>query len=136
MYWYFMLGIVFTVVFQNLALSNEHSDMCMHAFPLNFAYGKRCVQSKPSKGWTAVSGWLALICTLRKIKAHPYVYVGLDMRLQDLGKRALPTLFFFCPPSLCASGGISVLKAQVLAGGRGLGTFDSGLEGGVKVVNS
>ena len=29
-----------------------------------------------------------------------------------------------------------MLKAQVLAGGRGLGKFDSGLEGGVKVVSS
>lgn len=33
-------------------------------------------------------------------------------------------------------GGVSVLKAQVLAGGRGLGRFDSGLQGGVKIVNS
>lgn len=27
-----------------------------------------------------------------------------------------------------------VLKAQVLAGGRGKGSFDSGLKGGVKIV--
>lgn len=29
-----------------------------------------------------------------------------------------------------------VMKAQVLAGGRGKGTFDSGLKGGVKMVYS
>ena len=29
-----------------------------------------------------------------------------------------------------------VIKAQVLAGGRGKGHFDSGLKGGVKVVHS
>lgn len=29
-----------------------------------------------------------------------------------------------------------VVKAQVLAGGRGKGTFDSGLKGGVKIVYS
>jgi len=28
------------------------------------------------------------------------------------------------------------VKAQVLAGGRGKGTFDSGLKGGVKIVYS
>ncbi len=32
-------------------------------------------------------------------------------------------------------GGHAVIKAQVLAGGRGKGRFDSGLEGGVKLVN-
>lgn len=29
-----------------------------------------------------------------------------------------------------------VIKAQVLAGGRGKGTFESGLKGGVKIVFS
>lgn len=29
-----------------------------------------------------------------------------------------------------------VIKAQVLAGGRGKGTFDNGLKGGVRVVYS
>ena len=29
-----------------------------------------------------------------------------------------------------------VVKAQVLAGGRGKGTFDNGFKGGVKIVNS
>ncbi|KAF5242089.1 hypothetical protein FANTH_8844, partial [Fusarium anthophilum] len=33
-------------------------------------------------------------------------------------------------------GGSGVLKAQILAGGRGKGTFDNGLEGGVHKVNS
>ena len=37
---------------------------------------------------------------------------------------------------LFPSGGVSVLKAQVLAGGRGLGKFNSGLQGGVQIVNS
>ncbi len=32
-------------------------------------------------------------------------------------------------------GGQVVLKSQVLAGGRGLGTFKSGLKGGVHIVN-
>ena len=30
----------------------------------------------------------------------------------------------------------AVVKAQVLAGGRGKGAFDSGLDGGVKLTNS
>ena len=29
-----------------------------------------------------------------------------------------------------------VIKAQVLAGGRGKGTFDNGLKGGVRVIYS
>ncbi|PCD21636.1 hypothetical protein FGRA07_11621 [Fusarium graminearum] len=33
-------------------------------------------------------------------------------------------------------GGSGVLKAQILAGGRGKGTFDNGLQGGVRKVNS
>lgn len=30
----------------------------------------------------------------------------------------------------------AVVKAQVLAGGRGKGAFDSGLDGGVKIIDS
>lgn len=30
----------------------------------------------------------------------------------------------------------NVVKAQVLAGGRGKGKFDSGLDGGVKITSS
>lgn len=38
---------------------------------------------------------------------------------------------------LIATGGEDmVIKAQVLAGGRGKGTFDNGLKGGVRVVYS
>jgi len=38
---------------------------------------------------------------------------------------------------LCPSGGDDlVIKAQVLAGGRGKGQFDSGLKGGVRLVYS
>lgn len=40
-------------------------------------------------------------------------------------------------PALCHNrAGVSevVLKAQILAGGRGKGTFSSGLKGGVKVT--
>jgi succinyl-CoA synthetase beta subunit len=37
-------------------------------------------------------------------------------------------------PSLTAQGVPSVLKAQILAGGRGKGVFDSGLKGGVHIV--
>ena len=33
------------------------------------------------------------------------------------------------------SGGDAVIKAQVLAGGRGKGHFDSGLQGGVKLAD-
>lgn len=36
---------------------------------------------------------------------------------------------------LCV-GGEAVIKAQVLAGGRGKGYFDSGLEGGVILAKS
>lgn len=32
-------------------------------------------------------------------------------------------------------GGPSVIKAQILAGGRGKGHFDSGLQGGVKLAD-
>jgi hypothetical protein len=34
-----------------------------------------------------------------------------------------------------AFSGKSVIKAQVLAGGRGKGTFENGFQGGVKVAN-
>ena len=38
---------------------------------------------------------------------------------------------------LTAAGGDDmVIKAQVLAGGRGKGTFDNGLKGGVRVIYS
>lgn len=35
----------------------------------------------------------------------------------------------------CILGGPAVIKAQVLAGGRGKGHFDSGLQGGVKLAD-
>jgi succinyl-CoA synthetase beta subunit len=35
-----------------------------------------------------------------------------------------------------AAGDDMVIKAQVLAGGRGKGTFDNGFKGGVRVVYS
>jgi len=35
-----------------------------------------------------------------------------------------------------AGGDDLVIKAQVLAGGRGKGTFDNGLKGGVRVIYS
>lgn len=38
--------------------------------------------------------------------------------------------------ALCIGGDDMVIKAQVLAGGRGKGTFDNGLKGGVRVVYS
>ena len=39
--------------------------------------------------------------------------------------------------SLTITGGDDmVIKAQVLAGGRGKGTFDNGLKGGVRVIYS
>ena len=55
-----------------------------------------------------------------------------------------PNLLWLCPyfalclvllppfPVVSLSGGQSVVKAQVLAGGRGKGYFTSGLEGGVQ----
>ena len=36
----------------------------------------------------------------------------------------------------CIGGDDMVIKAQVLAGGRGKGTFDNGLKGGVRVIYS
>lgn len=39
-------------------------------------------------------------------------------------------------PSMCIGGDDMVIKAQVLAGGRGKGTFDNGLKGGVRVIYS
>ncbi len=37
---------------------------------------------------------------------------------------------------MCLGGDDVVIKAQVLAGGRGKGTFDNGFKGGVRVVYS
>lgn len=37
------------------------------------------------------------------------------------------------PPLTCFAGEDVVIKAQVLAGGRGLGHFDNGFQGGVHV---
>lgn len=37
---------------------------------------------------------------------------------------------------MCVGGEDAVIKAQVLAGGRGKGTFDNGFKGGVRVVYS
>lgn len=59
---------------------------------------------------------------------------------QKLGRQSISVLFV----SRCfAQSGVScpeckdiVIKAQVLAGGRGKGEFDSGLKGGVKIVYS
>lgn len=44
--------------------------------------------------------------------------------------RALP------PNTSCLGNDDMVIKAQVLAGGRGKGTFDNGLKGGVRVIYS
>ena len=38
--------------------------------------------------------------------------------------------------TLRVGGDDMVIKAQVLAGGRGKGTFDNGLKGGVRVIYS
>lgn len=49
---------------------------------------------------------------------------------------SLYKLYKFC---LCVRGSGSkdlVVKAQVLAGGRGKGTFEGGLKGGVRIVYS
>ena len=46
-------------------------------------------------------------------------------------------LFMYYFKKLCFSGSKdSVIKAQVLAGGRGKGHFESGLQGGVKLAYS
>ncbi|CAG8596618.1 2253_t:CDS:2 [Ambispora gerdemannii] len=47
-----------------------------------------------------------------------------------------PTQAYEIAEKLGKEEGDVVIKAQVLAGGRGKGTFDSGLKGGVKIVNS
>lgn len=39
-------------------------------------------------------------------------------------------------PLTIPGGDDMVIKAQVLAGGRGKGTFDNGLKGGVRVIYS
>ena len=44
--------------------------------------------------------------------------------------------FIFVSVWLIELGNDLVIKAQVLAGGRGKGTFDSGLKGGVKMTYS
>ena len=40
------------------------------------------------------------------------------------------------PIYLIIIGGRAIVKAQVLAGGRGKGEFDSGLKGGVQLTES
>jgi succinyl-CoA synthetase beta subunit len=40
-----------------------------------------------------------------------------------------------CMLCCCVPGGPAVIKAQVLAGGRGKGHFNSGLQGGVKLAD-
>lgn len=37
---------------------------------------------------------------------------------------------------MCVGGGEVLIKAQVLAGGRGMGHFESGLQGGVHIAKS
>lgn len=37
---------------------------------------------------------------------------------------------------MCTGGGEVLIKAQVLAGGRGMGHFESGLQGGVHIAKS
>ena len=49
-----------------------------------------------------------------------------------------PNFSFVAPSSeelFPSPGGPAVIKAQVLAGGRGMGHFNSGLQGGVKLAD-
>lgn len=59
------------------------------------------------------------------------------MHTQAEVKGMLFTLSLSLSLSLCVSGSKDlVVKAQVLAGGRGKGTFEGGLKGGVRIVYS
>ena len=54
--------------------------------------------------------------------------------IQSVAFARVPKPFLTVQPTPLATSG-SVIKAQVLAGGRGKGRFDTGLQGGVHKVN-
>ena len=81
--------------------------------------------------------------TLSSLERHPLFRVPFIERLHCI-QRMPPNLLWLCLyfalclvllppfPVVSLSGDQSVVKAQVLAGGRGKGKFTSGLEGGVQ----
>lgn len=87
-----------------------------------------------------ISSTTTTVIPSRKLNVHEHV--GLEI-LRDAGVN-VPRFGVASTPSeareVCSKQlkGLSdfVVKAQVLAGGRGKGTFDSGLKGGVKIVYS
>lgn len=64
--------------------------------------------------------------TLRRLRRSPRTSVRAGSQLLCCEGRA----------NARAGGDDAVIKAQVLAGGRGKGTFDNGFKGGVRVVYS
>ena len=64
---------------------------------------------------------------------------GQQQRLRRLPNQSVGRLSesIVCTSQLTIEGGDDmVIKAQVLAGGRGKGTFENGLKGGVRVIYS
>lgn len=58
--------------------------------------------------------------------------------VSDISRSSLLVIYLRCPSGrvcLHQPGAPSVLKAQVLAGGRGKGKYDSDGKGGVRIVN-
>lgn len=45
-------------------------------------------------------------------------------------------IIMYMYPCMSIGGGEVLVKAQVLAGGRGMGHFESGLQGGIQIANS
>uniref|UniRef100_A0A6F9DTB5 Succinate--CoA ligase [ADP-forming] subunit beta, mitochondrial n=1 Tax=Phallusia mammillata TaxID=59560 RepID=A0A6F9DTB5_9ASCI len=74
----------------------------------------------------------------RKLSLHEYISLGIlkdaGIGTPEGGVASTPEEAFNVAKTLKTKD--SVIKAQVLAGGRGKGTFESGLQGGVKIVFS
>ena len=58
------------------------------------------------------------------------MHIGMNVEVCFVVKPVVSFVSHCCP----SPGGQSVIKAQVLAGGRGKGHFTSGLQGGVKLA--
>ncbi|XP_061775386.1 succinate--CoA ligase [ADP-forming] subunit beta, mitochondrial-like [Nerophis ophidion] len=104
--------------------------------------GRRSAISSASKvlagSWGLTGGHVCQLQQQRSLSLHEYMSIGL---LKEAGI-AVPEGMVAASPDQAYSVAKQigskdlVVKAQVLAGGRGKGTFEGGLKGGVKIVYS
>jgi hypothetical protein len=73
-----------------------------------------------------------LLLPPRRLRKSP----SLSVYYPISGLSCLPLLHALSPDTSRLGNDDMVIKAQVLAGGRGKGTFDNGLKGGVRVIYS